>query len=397
MALRPRFTTPLSRAREKIMQWVVRPLNVFRPETRFFVGFALLVAVTTPLLFNNYTTGFSEEYREGEVVKGSVVVRTDITAVDISETERRRNAARQATRPIFNFDSTRGASSARSFRAAWDDLKQQVDAKKQVKDLNWTGEGGNAIVRALLAHDFKADELDRLVRLIRDVGDKYIFDDSEADRLNQEIVLVDVRNPSGQMIMPAPRTRMLSLSGARQELELRLLNLPEWTQEQKSALAAAILPLIRPNVVLDQSATATARETEANNIPLVTISLKRNQVIAREGDTVTPAMLSQFAAIKNTGHAGRPWHNLVGLLLIVMAVYWAVWKFTEHRSTASVLSLSKRRAFALVGSAIVVETALMRVGFTFGDAIAGRMTTAPFNEPALWNFAIPFAAAALLV
>src|SRR5258706_1341980 len=39
----------------------------------------------------------------------------------------------------------------------------------------------------------------------------------------------------------------------------------------------------------------------------------------------------------------------------------------------------------------------MRIGFTFSDAIAGRMTTAPFNDPMIWDFAIPFAAAALLV
>ena len=61
------------------------------------------------------------------------------------------------------------------------------------------------------------------------------------------------------------------------------------------------------------------------------------------------------------------------------------------------LALSKRRAFALVGSAIVVETALMRVGFIFGDSVAARMVSAPFNDPTIWNFAIPFAAAALLV
>jgi len=101
--------------------------------------------------------------------------------------------------------------------------------------------------------------------------------------------------------------------------------------------------------------------------------------------------------MKTTGHAGRPWHNLLGLLIIVFAVYWAVWKFTEHRSTASVLSLSKTRAFALVGSAIVVETALMRVGFTLSDSVANGMKTAPFNDPTFWNFAIPFAAASLLV
>jgi putative nucleotidyltransferase with HDIG domain len=396
MALRPRFTTPFSRARDSFVQYVVRPFKVFNPNTRLAIGFGLLVAVTAPLLLSNYASGFSEDYREGDVVRGSVVARVDITGVDIAETERRRNAARQATRPVFNFDSTRGASSARSFRAAWEDLKRQVDSKASGKALTWTGEGGVAVARAL-ANTLKDDDLDRISRLIREVGDKYIYDDADAERLNQEIVLVDVRNPSAQMIIPEPRTRMLSLSAARQELELKLLSLPGLSQEQKLALVAAILPLIRPNVVLDQTATATARELAANKIPPVTISLKRNQVIARDGDTVTPAMLAQLAAMKSTGHAGRPWHNLIGLLVIVLAVYWAVWKFTEHRSTASVLSLSKTRAFALVGSAIFVETALMRIGFTVADSVANGMKTAPFNEPTLWSFAIPFAAAALLV
>lgn len=380
-----------------LVKHVVRPLEVFTPRTRFLVGFGLLVVVTALLLISNYSSGISEDYREGEVVRRSVVVRADITALDLTETERRRNVARQATRPIFNFDSTRGESSARSFRAAWEDLKNEVESKKQDKDVAWSGEGGSAVARAIIAHQFNNDDLDQLTRLIREVGDKFVYDDAESDRLDQEVVLVDVRNPAAQMIMPAPRTRMLSLSAARQELELKLLNLPGWSQDQRLALVAAIVPLLRPNVVLDQTATATSRETEANKITPVTLSIKRNQVIAREGDTVTPAMLAQLAAMKSTGHAGRPWHNLFGLLLIVFAVYWAVWKFTEHRSSASVLSLSKTRAFALVGSAIVVETVLMRVGFTFADSVASRMTTAPFNDPMIWNFAIPFAAASLLV
>mgnify|MGYP003693983823 CR=1 FL=1 len=39
----------------------------------------------------------------------------------------------------------------------------------------------------------------------------------------------------------------------------------------------------------------------------------------------------------------------------------------------------------------------MRVGFTLADSVANGMKTAPFNDPTFWNFAIPFAAAALLV
>ncbi|HKO42139.1 MAG TPA: HDIG domain-containing protein [Pyrinomonadaceae bacterium] len=396
MAIRPRFTTPFSRARDAIIRVLLKPLNVLQPRTLFLIGFGLLVVLTVPLLLGSFSSGAAQEYKEGDVVRESVVARTDSTGIDIAETERRRNAAREATRPVFNFDSTRGATSARSFRAAWEDLRQQSEAAPS-QILTWSGEGGNAVGRAIASHAFSQDELDRLVRMIRDVADKYIYDDVDGERLTREIVLVDVRNPSGQMIMPGPRTRMMSLSEARRELELRILSLPGWSQEHKAALVSAILPLVRPNVVLDQTATATARETEANKIQNVTISIKRNQSIAREGDTVTANMLAQFAAMKTTGQEGRPWHHLIGLVLIVFAVYWAVWKFTEHRSKGTILSLTRNRSFALVGSAIVVQTVLMRVGFTLSDAIAGRMTSAPMNEPMFWNFAIPFAAAALLV
>ena len=81
---------------------------------------------------------------------------------------------------------------------------------------------------------------------------------------------------------------------------------------------------------------------------------------------------------------------------MVTAVYWVAWKFAEHRSGGRLLILTKHKAFALVGSAILVQTALMKVGFTFGDSMAARMQP-PFNDPVIWNFAIPFAAAALLV
>jgi putative nucleotidyltransferase with HDIG domain len=375
----------------------VRPLKYFQPRTRLIIGFIFLVVVTVALLVSNSSTGAAEDYRVGEVVRGNVVARADVNGFDIVETERRRNAARDATRSIFNFDSTRGESSARSFRAAWEDLQTRSQSNERGKSLTWSGEGGAGVARAIAAHNFSEDDLNKLIGLIRETGDKYIYDDAEADRLNQEIVLVDVRNPTGQMIMPVPRTRMLSLNGARRELELKLLSFPGWSQEQRSTLAAAILPLIRANVILDQTATATAREEQAKKVDAVPITIKRNQVIAREGDTVTPTMLAQLAVLKTTGHAGRPWHNLLGLLLIVVALYWIVWKFTEHRGQVSALSLPKRRAFALVGSAIIVETGLMRVGLALSDSVANSMKSAPLNDPTIWNFAIPFAAAALLV
>ena len=398
MGLRPRFETPLTRARDSLARYLVRPLRLLPPRARFFVGYALLVVVTTLLLVSGYSSSFAEDYKEGEIVRRNVVAPADINTLDIAETERRRAAARERTRSVFNYDSTRAASSSQSFRAAWEDLKQQAENKNTAKKTpSWSGEGGAPVARAIIAHDFDAVQLDRLTAMLRRIADDYIYNDGDADRLKQEIVLVDVRNPNARTIVPSPQTRMTPLSVARRNLELRILQLSGWSQEEKAALIAALIPLIRPNVVLDETATASAREIEANKIEQVPITLKRNQVIAREGDTVTPTVLAQFAALRSTGRSGRPWHYLLGLLMIVGAVYWAAWKFTEHRSTTALLSLTKTKAFALVGSAIVVETALMRVGFTVGDSVALTMKSVPFNDPTIWFFAIPFAAAALLV
>jgi len=394
MGLRPRFKTPFSQARDKLLAYAMRPLMVFRPRTRFLVGCSILALLTTILLLSSRSFSFTENYKLGDVLGRSIIVPADITAVDLAETERRKAAAREATRAVFNFDSSRAETSVQSFRSAWGDLQKQTAAGQ--KSPNWSGEGGPAVAQAIISHNFNEADLDRLTSIIREIGAGYIYDDGDAERLQHEIVLVDVRNPVAQLIVPAPRTRMFALSSARRSLELRIFNLQGWTAQQKTALASALVPLIRPNVVLDQAATAAARETEASRITPVVISLKRNQVVAREGDTVTSSILAQIAAIKSTGYVGKPWHNFFGLLLVVIAVYWVAWKFTEHRSSGSQLTLGKHKAFALVGSAILVQTALMKIGFTFGDSVAARME-APFNDPIIWNFAIPFAAAALLV
>ncbi|HEU4795212.1 MAG TPA: hypothetical protein VFT02_06240, partial [Pyrinomonadaceae bacterium] len=374
MGLRPRFKTPFSQARDKLLAYVISPFMVLQPRTRFLIGCAILVTLTTALLITNFSPTLTEDYKEGEVLAHDIVAPADISAEDVAETERRRNAAREATRPVFNFDSSRTETSVQSFRADWANLTKQVAPNRT--NLN------------------EAD-LERLASIIREVGAGYIYDDNDADRLKQEIVLVDFRSPAAQLIVPAPRTRMVSLSSARQNLEFRILNLPGWSPSEKTALTAALQPLIRPNVALDQTATTTARETEASQVKPVVITLKRNQNVAREGDTITPTILSQINAIKSVGHPGRSWPKLLGLLVVVIAVYWAAWKFAEHRRS-SALSISKQKAFALVGSAILVQTALMKVGFTFGDSLAARMQ-APLNDPAIWNYAIPFAAASLLL
>lgn len=404
---RPRFTSPFDRARDAVLGFVVRPYKWFSPTTQFLIGFGFLVVVTTFLLTNSYSRAAVEDYKEGEVVRRTVISPADIPGFDAPETDRRKAAARDSSRPIFRYDPRRNATAEQSFRAWWEILRKETEAQgNSRKDFRWPGEittleneevARTAIARAIIAHRFSGEELDRLARLLRESTEGFIYADSDTHHFRQEITLIDVANPGSPAVVEMPQSRMVVLSLAQQKLRSRIQQLMAWTPEQQTALTSALLPLIKPNVSFDEAATATMREAAAAKIEPISIELKRNQVVAREGDTVSAHMLAQFTAIRSYGRTARRWHNLIGLFFIVAALYWAAWKFIEHRSTSISLTLSKNNAFALVGSAVVVQTILMRVGFILGDNLSIQGLRPPFNDPTIWNFAIPFAAAALLV
>ncbi|MGH9941151.1 MAG: HD family phosphohydrolase [Pyrinomonadaceae bacterium] len=146
----------------------------------------------------------------------------------------------------------------------------------------------------------------------------------------------------------------------------------------------------------DARATQAARVYDPNAAPVL-LTLKRNQIVAREGDMVTRDILTKFEAIRAHSENKRRPNHFLGILLLVAALYWGVWKFIEHRSQVASLSLSPARSFTLVGSAILVQTILLRIGVAVAESVAAQGSRAPLTDETIWGFAIPFAAATLLV
>jgi hypothetical protein len=88
------------------------------------------------------------------------------------------------------------------------------------------------------------------------------------------------------MIMPAPRTRMIAHQRPDVMIELRILNLQAGLRPTRG-VALALIPIIRPNVVWTRSLRQLLVKVKLIGLPSRNLS-KRNQVLAREGDTITP-------------------------------------------------------------------------------------------------------------
>ncbi|MDT5159356.1 MAG: cyclic-di-AMP phosphodiesterase PgpH [Acidobacteriota bacterium] len=413
---RPRFTTPLAELRDRAVRAVTRPLKSLRPSTRFLVGFFVLASLSTLFLAHTRSALTSAEvYQEGDVVRADVIAPADITAEDALRTEGHREAARRDAPPVWNYDPAQIESAVQNFRASWAAVRQQSEAHgiethggaaangnapntNSQHELAWPGASADArgLARAVAAHNFDANALELLTHLMRDAGGGHVFDERDAGELRPEMRVVDARAGTSE-VLSAERARFVSVAAAREELRGRVSELADWKQTERELLASAMLPLIAPNVTFNRVETEAAREAVSKAVPQALVVLKRNQAVARAGDTVTPQMLGQFAAIREYSHTERRPQLYIGLFIFACALYWGAWRFTEYRSTITTLPLSAPRGFTLVGLSVLAGLGLMRVGFALAESLASQSTHAPTNDVSLWTFAIPFAASALLI
>ncbi len=414
---RPRFTTPLSEARDRALGAVKRPLRALRPTTRFLIGFFALAVLSTLLLARTHSALTSAEvYQEGDVVRADVIAPADITAEDSRQAEARRETARRDTPPIFDYDPARVESAVQSFRTSWGALKRQADARgdannnasnanaqRERAELAWPGEAADrqAVARAVAAHNFDPAALELLTRMMREVGGGYVYDASELEHLREgpfgRDVRVNDRRTGSQATVNVLQTPLHDVGQVRQQLVEQVMQLPGWKPAELELLASAMTPLVGPTLSFNPAATRAARDEAARAIRPTLVVLKRNQMVAREGDTVTQQMLGQFAAIRFYSNTERRPQLYVGLFIFACALYWGAWRFTEYRATITTLPLSAPRGFALVGLSVLAGLGLMRVGVALAEGIAAQSTHAPTNDVSLWAFAIPFAASALLV
>ena len=403
------LATPLTQIRRTIEKFAARPFESLSAKQRFWLGFAFLCLLTTFLINNPFWRTTGELYKEGDIARESIIAPADISVIDAEETTRIRQSAREGVEPTFTFESKRSDEAVQSFRSAWENLtrkKGSADANANAKNSgsgrteaqeHWTGAGGAEVGKVLAARKFSPNELDSVTRVLRENSDGSIYGDQDKQYFQPEIILRDRQKPNQQSIVKMPESNMTSLSEARAKLSEGLRKVRSLSEKEVQAFNAALAPLIQPSVVFDGAATENARQAIEKNFAPITVSLKRGQTIAREGDTITPSALSQIAALRSYSDSTRRLNRFFGLLLLVSALFWVAWKFIEHHGNVSRIVLSEEKTFALFGFIVLAQTLLMSIFFRLAEFTAAQNVKAPLNDPTLWSFAIPFAFGSLLM
>ena len=397
--------SPLARWSKRLLDAVARPYERLTDDNKFWISFAIVCILTTLLLYNPIWRTPSEiAYKEGDIARETIISPADIYFVDDAATEHNRQTAMEAIRPIFSYEPKRADEAVQNFRLAWENLERRLAntntanrGNSSNKDSQPTAVSGGELGRAYSSRKFGAYELDAVARVLRDSASGDIYGDQDQQYLQGEIVIVDRQRPTETRQVQNPVMTMTKLSDSRQNLKEGLARIQSLSDREVDLFTAAIAPLIQPSVFYDAAATNNARRAIAEEVQSQTISLKRSQKIADEGDIITPEILSQINALRNYSTSTRQLNRFLGLLVLITALFWGAWKFIEHRGAVTRLALSERKAFALFCFIAVSQTILMTIFFRLADFTASQNVKAPLSDPSLWSFAVPFAFGSLLM
>ena len=343
---------------------------------------------------------------EGEIADRSIKAPADIEVPDRAATVELQRAAAEQAPVIYDFDERRAAA-----------LRASVKEAFAAARAGGTGEGGDAkspaaAFSAALGDEFELPERARtllvdggfaerderaLKSLVVPVIGRMIVDDkAELERRAEarSVIVREIGSETDQRLS-SPEA-VLGLEAARAEVGEGVPRLAERSARERRALLELARALVRPNMTFSLSATEERRKAAVDGVKEVTITLRRGEIIVRDGDPITARHRLILEGISEQARSTNQLGIFVGVAGLVFLLLAVLWRF----GTASLGRFPRETRDGVFLLSVLVVTVLgTRLALFFCDAIAERPELQPLlpvgAEPIY--FAIPVAAAAMLV
>lgn len=198
----------------------------------------------------------------------------------------------------------------------------------------------------------------------------------------QESQVPIVNRDKGERIQ-ANSNSLISLSQARSQLEKNINGLEGFTEPQRRAIAAMMMPLITENLSYDANATQQARDQAKADTSEITEVIKRDETIARKGEKVDERTLHRIALVRQK--IGQPSYllRLLGLSLFHGILLYGLWLISQKTKRHN---LSPVRTFSVAVISLLVTAVVIQVGTIISESFTGyRCPAASFNTSLLFR------------
>ncbi|MBI5509157.1 MAG: HDIG domain-containing protein [Deltaproteobacteria bacterium] len=350
----------------------------------------------------------------------------DVTVEDAETTERLRGEAEQRLPSVYDFDVRAGTELARRLGEAFALARKRLDRlhEEDPDTADPARLGKTARQRAEVEVERVVDELRPelqkiLGTTISQAGLALLkreqFDRSIEQALQQAVTqtgaapFVDhVATLAGErdrgltvQRVPSDGSRELFIDKVesiadRESLRLHLapliaLRLPELEAEEQQSVAALASELMPANLTFNRAATEVARQLTRIAVKPVTITVKKGEMIIRDGERFTPHHLAILAALNRGRGSATTAFVVIGGALVVLVLFGTTFALARKRAWGRRL---RHRDLAFLATVFCSALVITRLWLALTVDLQEALAKVPLD---VFLFIVPVAAGAMVV
>jgi putative nucleotidyltransferase with HDIG domain len=334
------------------------------------------------------------DYAPGETVRAEIVAPDSFSVVDTPRTEQLRSKAEAEVPTIFDFEPRRHRTVVDQLATSLAEMRERYEAAgspaaetfaaENVKDFPL---GDEALLALFARRDFAPGLVSRVAEILDARLGSYVVGDSQPAEAQ-----LRVHNVQTGEIYPVFFRNVMRLSDAKAALLADLLKLDGIPVRDRRLLGDALEPLVSVTLLPNTGLTAEARGHARDRVAEVRDDYRAGQIVAFRNQVVDDRVARALAELKARQAAPNRVARWAGIYIFVLILFSAFWRFAKGglRST-----LSQPRAFLFVGLVVLLQVALVRLGFEVVERV-GTLSADAAREPQ-YLYAVPYAVAPLAV
>lgn len=368
---------------------------------RYAMLFVLALVLTLIIV---PTGGFVPAYfAAGDIATRDIKAPHDFLVPVPELTREKRQQAANAVVPVYDYDTRPSRALAQGFSRVLQLYAPDVNAQDEmgspikqaqyedtVQELLGTGlspEQHRAMVQLSKNPEFIA----QFSKAVKKILSGYIVESTELFFANWRGAITLKNLASGEEELVTDIQSIRSRAGTVAALKSEL-SVSEDLEPHFNILLDMIHQLLRPNLTFNQSETETRRQESAAAVSPVLSQVKRGEMIVREGERVSAEQAHVLGILQgDSDDILKTVRTAAGLWLAIVLLFYALHKFAH-------VNIRKyqpdTRDLLFLASVFISAFALAKVGIFISTAMQSAF---PYIDSVCYYYALPFAAAAMLV
>jgi putative nucleotidyltransferase with HDIG domain len=336
----------------------------------------------------------------GEVAPADVVAPFDLTFEDHEATAAKKASAAAEVLPVYNFDANVFANTEDKVRAVFAEGRAWVtrppeNAKSEALQTLLLDKHGVELeladVQTLIRLKFPADLEETLISLASKLFARGI--------LVSKNLVIHGENERGLVLMDPPRReRTVRLTDLLDINESEHLFSDELTRIEMPTRSRTVLThlgqiFLTANVTYNKFETEKRRTAATDAVAAATVNIKKDRVIVRKGDEVTPDALKIIEQYNQPIRHGMRWvPGFAGIFALYLFLFVMLWAFLDRAFKRP----QALRHFQMIVLTLVGSLVLYKAFLVVATAISGSLTTPALARPETYYLAFPLQVGALI-